>query len=75
MENDRIESSRFQVFGQGEAGRRGGMIHSTTMCPTLAVRVVDFWKTHPLAAAAGVSLCGSQGEFVVVEKLDARTRK
>lgn len=63
-----------QVFGQGAAGQRGNLIYSATLPSRLAMRVVEFWKMHPLAAAAGVSLCGSDGEVVVVEALDERTR-
>lgn len=63
-----------QVYGQGD-GDHGDIIHSTTMCPKLATMVVDFWRKHPLAAAAGVSLCGSEGETIVVEKLDDRTKR
>lgn len=62
------------MYGQGE-GDHGDVIHSTVMCPKLATKVVEFWRTHPLAAAAGVSLCGSEGETVIVEQLDERTRR
>lgn len=37
------------------------------------MRVVEFWKSHPRAEAAGVSLLGSNGDTVVVERLDERT--
>eukprot|EP00752_Nemacystus_decipiens_P007109 g6369.t1 len=63
------------VYGQGDGdGDHGDIIHSELMCPKLARKVVSFWREHPLAAAAGVSLCGSEGETIVVERLDARTR-
>ncbi|CBN74432.1 haloacid dehalogenase-like hydrolase [Ectocarpus siliculosus] len=62
------------VYGQGDGnGDLGEIIHSELMCPELAARVVAFWKAHPLAEAAGVSLCGSEGETIVVETLDPRT--
>lgn len=65
-----------QVYGQGDGdGEHGEIIHSETMCPKMAAEVVAFWKKHPLAEAAGVSLCGSEGEAIVVERLDARTRR
>lgn len=65
-----------QVYGQGDGdGGHGEIIHSELMCPRLARKVVAFWKEHPLAEAAGVSLCGSEGETIVVERLDARTRR
>ena len=62
-----------QVYGQGEGGP-GEIIYSEDMCPELAARVVGFWRSHPLAAAAGVSLFGSEGDTAVVERLDERTR-
>ncbi|CAM9182670.1 unnamed protein product [Pylaiella littoralis] len=63
------------VYGQGDGdGDHGDIIHSELMCPNLATKVVAFWKTHPSAGAAGVSLCGSKGETIVVESLDDRTR-
>ncbi|CAM9792785.1 unnamed protein product, partial [Ectocarpus sp. 8 AP-2014] len=62
------------VYGQGDGnGDLGEIIHSELMCPELAAKVVAFWKAHPLAEAAGVSLCGSEGETIVVETLDPRT--
>ncbi|CAM9583403.1 unnamed protein product [Ectocarpus sp. 4 AP-2014] len=62
------------VYGQGDGnGDLGEIIHSELMCLELAARVVAFWKAHPLAKAAGVSLCGSEGETIVVETLDPRT--
>lgn len=64
------------MYGQGDGGGdHGEIIHSELMCPRLAAKVVAFWKEHPLAEAAGVSLCGSEGETIVVERLDARTRR
>lgn len=64
------------MYGQGSGdGDHGDIIHSELMCPKLATKVVAFWKTHPLAEAAGVSLCGSEGETIVVESLDDRTRR
>lgn len=75
-----------QVYGQGDgngngnggsggSGDSGKIIYSAVMCPKLALQVVGFWKSHPLAAAAGVSLCGSEGEDIVVESLDPRTSR
>lgn len=65
-----------QVYGQGDGnGDHGEIIHREIMCPELAVKVVTFWKNHPLAEAAGVSLCGSEGETIVVERLDDRTSR
>lgn len=65
-----------QVYGQGDGdGDHGDIIHSELMCPELAAKVVGFWKEHHLAEAAGVSLCGSEGETIVVESLDARTKR
>ncbi|CAB1096052.1 unnamed protein product [Ectocarpus sp. CCAP 1310/34] len=64
------------VYGQGDGnGDLGEIIHSELMCLELAARVVAFWKAHPLAEAAGVSLCGSEGETIVVETLDPRTSR
>ena len=61
------------MYGQGN-GSHGKIIYSEVMCAELAARVVSFWRSHPLAKAAGVSLCGSEGDTVVVERLDDRTR-
>ncbi|CAM9243283.1 unnamed protein product [Choristocarpus tenellus] len=62
------------VYGPGE-GDHGGIIHERVLGADLASRVVDFWRSHPLAAAAGVSLVGSCGREVVCEKLDERTER
>lgn len=65
-----------KVYGQGDGnGDLGEIIHSELICPELAARVAAFWKDHPLAETAGVSLCGSEGETIVVETLDARTSR